>query len=325
MCTITPIQAQWEAPLSQYWEVKNYYNPSFAGSTNNIGTSALYRYQWAGIENSPLRAIITADMPFKLLNRLHGAGLTAYTSNTGSYRNTLLAAQYNFKQNIGQGTLNIGIQAGIFNLTYDEGNLNIATDSLQTNKKQINVNTTDKQVANLTAGISWTSIQSYVGISLMHINQPEFYTESYNTASIITDPYNTNPYNTESFNSDSINSKIPLTYNFLAGYNIALFYPLEIQPMIRVQHNSVQTQAQATIRMEYNKKVSGGISWITENGYSFFAGTVIEGFKLGYAYSKHNKGIGKESNGSHELYIKYNFPLNIFKTRLQPQKSIRLL
>ena len=59
MCTITPIRAQWEAPLNQYWEVKNYYNPSFAGSSNNIETSALYRYQWAGIENSPQRAIIT--------------------------------------------------------------------------------------------------------------------------------------------------------------------------------------------------------------------------------------------------------------------------
>ncbi len=314
LCSSIKLSAQWESPITHYWEVKGYYNPSFAGILNSINTTAIYKYQWAGIEGAPQRMVFTADMPFTFLNKRHGAGIIAYTENIGTLRNSLFAAQYSFKQQIGRGMFNIGLQAGIYNLNYDAETVNMTTSF-----SSISVNTTKKQAADIGAGISWTDKKFYVGVSALHINQPVFYV--YNVSS----PTENSLHNPTNNSSDSLKSHIPLSFNLTAGYNIPLFNSFEIQPMMLILSNSCHTYTQATVQIEYDNKLSGGFSWISDNGYSIFAGTTIQGFGLGYAYTIHKSGYGKDSNGSHELYLKYDFPLDYFKPKSQPHKSIRIL
>lgn len=313
-CIATKSHAQWEAPVSHYWEAKSYYNPSFAGAKDQISTTAVYQYQRTVIKDSPQRIILTANMPFDFLKRKHGVGLVVYSGNIGSLRNSLLAAQYNFRQQLGTGMLNIGLQTGVYDLSYDSGNIGIFPDSLQNsnlqNNQQLNINLTKKQVADISAGISWTGNRFFVGLSIMHFNQPLFYTAS--------DSGNNFP-NTS---TDSTQSQIPRSYNFIAGYNIRLLNSLEIQPMVWVLHDENQTQTQATVKMEYNKRFSGGITLNSESDYSVFAGTTIQGFRFGYAYTLHNKGIVKDS---HELFVRYDFTIDSFKPKMKPHKSIRLL
>ena len=314
LCNSIKLSAQWESPITHYWEVKGYYNPSFAGILNSINTTAIYKYQWAGIEGAPQRMVFTADMPFTFLNKRHGAGIIAYTENIGTLRNSLFAAQYSFKQQIGRVMFNIGLQAGIYNLNYDAETVNMTTSF-----SSISVNTTKKQAADIGAGISWTDKKFYVGVSALHINQPVFYV--YNVSS----PTENSLHNPTNNSSDSLKSHIPLSFNLTAGYNIPLFNSFEIQPMMLILSNSSHTYTQATVQIEYDNKLSGGFSWISDNGYSIFAGTTIQGFGLGYAYTIHKSGYGKDSNGSHELYLKYDFPLDYFKPKSQPHKSIRIL
>ena len=107
------LQAQWDAPFTQQWAARSFYNPSFNGETEQITTSALYRYQWTGIENAPRKVALTAGMPVEFLNRRHGAGLIAYSENVGELRNTLLAAQYSYIIKTGVGFLHIGFHAGL--------------------------------------------------------------------------------------------------------------------------------------------------------------------------------------------------------------------
>src|SRR5690554_2963530 len=306
--------------VSQYWEFKSYYNPSYAGETDYIRTATLYNNQWAGLENAPQRVILTADMPIEFLNRRHGVGASVLSENIGTLRNSKLAAQYNFIQPVGIGTLNIGLQAGVYNLDYDAGGLKLSTDSLQNSNKKIVVNSTKKQLADLSVGISWTTKNFYAGFSIMHLNQPGFYS----IPSI--DEYNSESPNLKdnSLIEDSIKTNIPRTYYFSSQYNILLFNSLKIQPMISVLSNYKKAYTQSTVRLEYNNKYSGGISYISEYGYTFFAGATIRGAQLGYSYTRHNIGIGKESSGSHEILLKYDFPLDYFKPKSQPHKSIRL-
>ena len=314
LCSSIKLSAQWESPITHYWEVKGYYNPSFAGILNSINTTAIYKYQWAGIEGAPQRMVFTADMPFTFLNKRHGAGIIAYTENIGTLRNSLFAAQYSFKQQIGRGMFNIGLQAGIYNLNYDAETVNMTTSF-----SSISVNTTKKQAADIGAGISWTDKKFYVGVSALHINQPVFYV--YNVSS----PTENSLHNPTNNSSDSLKSHIPLSFNLTAGYNIPLFNSFEIQPMVLILSNSNHTYTQATMQIKYDNKLSVGFSWISDDAYSIFAGTTIQGFGLGYAYTIHKSGYGKDSNGSHELYLKYDFPLDYFKQKSQPHKSIRFL
>ncbi len=106
----------------------------------------------------------------------------------------------------------------------------------------------------------------------------------------------------------------------MAGYNIGLFYPLVLQPMVWVQSSLSETVLQATLRLEYNKRFSGGFSWSPGDGYIIFGGATFQGLEVGYAYNKHTTGVGRVSKGSHEL-PPIDLPLDYFKPKLPPQKT----
>lgn len=310
-CCLLHLQAQWDDPPGQYWTVKSYFNPSFAGEAEAINVSALYRYTWHGIKNAPQPIILTAGMPFEFWGNRHGVGMVVHNESAGDHHNSLLAAQYSFKKYFRRGFLNIGVQAGVYDLNFDAGNKFILSDSLQQSRGIIKVNPTDKQVIDLNAGISWIGKSFFAGLAAMHISQPRFYARNDSLSADI--------------QGDSVISVIPRSYNLMAGYNITLLYPLEIQPMVWLQANHNKTLIMATLRMEYNKKFSGGVSWKKDDGYALFAGTVIRNIEVGYAYGIHTSGLGKNSKGSYEFYLRYNFPLDHFKPKRQPYKSIRLL
>lgn len=319
LCYSLQLNAQWESPISHYWEIAGYYNPSFIGATDKISTTALYKYQWAGIENAPQRIIFTAEMPFKYLNNHHAASIVANTENIGVLRNSFVAGQYSFKQQIGSGFINAGIQLGIHNLNYYAESIKYPTNSEQGNRKIIDVNTTSGNLADVGAGISWIGSRFQAGLSASHINQPSFYITQTSNNNYITSN-NLNSY----IDSDSVKTHIPRTYIFFAKYNIQLFYSLEIEPIVLLQTNSNKTYSQATLKLEYNNKYSAGFTWISADGHTLFASTSVERFRLGYAYTKHNN-LGREIIGSHELFIKYELPLDYLKPKSQSHKSIRLL
>ncbi|MDD4631360.1 MAG: PorP/SprF family type IX secretion system membrane protein [Proteiniphilum sp.] len=309
-CT-SMVQAQWDMPLSHYWAVRGFYNPAFAGATEQIRTAAAYRYEWAGIKNTPQKVVITADLPIEFLHRRHGAGMVFYGEQAGPLRNTLLAAQYNFRGKMGNGALQIGIQAGIYSLQFDAGSREIVPVSAIGKQSTMHVNAVEEQLPDLNAGIVWDDGQRFAGLSVLHITQPRFHTFN---DSVTTD-----------LQSDSARIAIPRSINFMAGYNIGLLYPLAIQPMVWIQSNLTRTVVQATLRLEYNKRFSGGFTWSPGEGYVVFGGTTFQDLEMGYAYNRHTTGPASMSKGSHELYLRYDLPLDYFKPKLQPHKSIRLL
>lgn len=306
------LQAQWEAAFSQFWTVRNYYNPSFAGGTDKIQVSGLYKYQWIGIENAPKHIFLSADMPVEFFGMRHGIGILTYNNSIGNERNSLFAAQYTFKHKIGKGMLSFGIQVGMYELNFDAASIHLTADSTKNNKKTIRSNPVDKKTFNLNAGILWMTKNLYISAAAMNINRPSFYSMPISNVS-------TNVAN------DSTFSKISLSYNFMAGCNITLFHPLEIQPMFFAQTGLSDTHLQTVLRVVYNKKYSAGASWNGNNGYSFFAGVNIGDMEIGYAYDLHISGIGKESGGNHEISVRYCFPIDLFKKEPMPYKSIRLL
>ncbi len=321
LCVILPTRAQWDVSYSHYWATRSYTNPSFAGEKEAIRATALYRYPWSGIEQAPQYFLIAADMPFEFLGRRHGVGVAAHTERVGSLRNSLLTAQYSFKKEIGDGFLNVGLQAGVHDLKFNAGNRQFVADSLSLSHGKFQVASTDKKLFDLGAGISWTSPSLFIGFSNLHINHPRFPVLNPEILSENPDAPPLLPIEP----TDSLRSSVPRSYNFMAGYNIRLFRSLELQPMVWLQNSSDDTRAQATLRFVYDKKFSGGASWRKDHGWVLFAGTTLKGVEWGYAYDLYTKGFGKSSKGSHEMYLRYEFPVDYFKPKRQPHKSIRLL
>jgi type IX secretion system PorP/SprF family membrane protein len=183
--------------------------------------------------------------------------------------NSLLAAQYAYRQKVGSGYLSAGIQAGIYQLAFDAGNLTLANDSVANNTVMIRTNFTDRSVFDFNAGLSWKGRHFFAGISVMHLTSPWFYAQSDSTPVAVASP-------------DSIRRHIPRSYNFMASYNISSFYPLYIQPMILFQGTKALTQIQVTMKAIYKQKYSGGASWGKNDGYVFFAGAIFRDMEAGY-------------------------------------------
>ncbi len=320
LCVNIPTRAQWDVSYSHYWATRSYTNPSFAGEKEAIRASALYRYPWNGIEQAPQHVFLSADMPFEFLGRRHGVGLAAHTETAGSLRNSLLTAQYSFKKAIGDGFFNFGLQAGAHDLKFDAGSRQFVADSFSLSHGRLQVAITDRKLFDLGAGISWTSPSLFIGFSILHINQPRFTVFNPEILSENSDDHPLLP-----IESDSLRSSVPRSYNLMGGYNIRLFRSLELQPMVWLHNSSDDTKIQSTLRFVYDKKLSGGASWRKDHGWVLFAGAAFKGVELGYAYDLYTKGFGKSSKGSHEVYLRYEFPVDYFKPKRQPHKSIRLL
>ena len=312
LCNIS-LWAQWDVSLNQYWALKGYYNPSIVGENEEIRITGAYQNLWSGIESAPKTTIIMADMPFQLWGKRHGLGVILNTQTIGTKNNSLIAVQYAYRQQIRKGFISIGVQAGIYRLAFDAGNLTLTDDSTKNNTAMIRTNFTDKSAPDFNAGLSWNNRRLFLAISAMHLSEPSFYAQPDSTTT------------TNEQTTDSIKYHIPRSYNFIASYNIPLFYSLEIQPMIWIQATKAETRIQGTMKAIYKQKYSGGASWVKNNGYVFFAGAIIRDIEAGYAYSLHTQGIGKDSKGSHEIYVRYRLPIDVFNEKTAPHKSIRLL
>lgn len=308
-CCFPQLRAQWDAPVTRYWTVKGHYNPAFAGGSEMIDVSMLYRYQWAGIQHAPRRVILNGHMPVYFLNRRHGAGVTAYSLTAGNLRNSLLAAQYSYILPTRNGNLHFGLQAGILDLAFDESSARITGGENDGAQPSYIVEGVQRQLADLGAGIAWLGRNGYAGLSLLHLNEPSFFALS----------------DSLDVQSDTARSSIPRAIHLMAGYNIRLTRSLAIEPMVWVQVRNGHTELQTALRTLITDRFSGGLFWRSGDGYGFFAGTTFEGIEFEYGYDLHTRGMGKQSRGSHELTLRYRFPVGQIQAKRQPQKSIRLL
>ena len=95
--------------------------------------------------------------------------------------------------------------------------------------------------------------------------------------------------------------------------------------MFFYQTNGTDVYKSFAVQIAYDEKFSAGGAWKGNDGYALFAGVKLMDIELNYAYDIYQSGIGKESNGSHEISFRYHFPIDFKHRKPQPHKSIRLL
>lgn len=312
---IIKLSAQWDAQFSQYWELKDYYNPSYVGYTKKLQGNLAYRYNYLGLENSPTQAVITINSPISLLGYGHGAGIVILTDKVGSLNNNLINLQYSYSHSFSRSSLHIGVRAGVYDISFDANSLELIDDSTNLGKSRIVMATTSKkQIFDVGTGISYINDRFNIGVSILHINQPHYYVM--NSANGMIDMVNVN---------DSTTASIPITYNFQSSYNIKASNSLVLQPMLFGQYNKLRSFLNLTVRVVANDKYSGGISWVTNQGFNLFAGISLKPFDIGYAFSNELKSTGINKWGSHELFFRYDISKENSMTKYKRHKSIRLL
>ena len=104
--------------MGQLTPVTNHYvlnplriNPSYAGSRGGLSVAAFYRQQWVGLNGAPRTMSLELDAP--VLSDKLGLGLFVVNDKIGVTRQTEVMTSYAFRISVGNGTLAMGLGAGL--------------------------------------------------------------------------------------------------------------------------------------------------------------------------------------------------------------------
>jgi type IX secretion system PorP/SprF family membrane protein len=302
---VLPAKAQYDVHYTNYWALQRFYNPAAAGKDAMLNVEAAYAAQMTGFENAPKVMYIGADLPLFFWGPQHGVGAAFFSDKIGLFTHQRLYLQYAYhKQNILDGTLSIGVQAGVLSENFDGSGLELE----ESNDPAFSSSTATGSGFDVSFGLYYQHRKgAYVGVSMAHALSPTILLGTDKTNEISISP----------------------TYYLLAGHNIKLRVPFfSIQPSVFLSTDFVAYRADATCRVTYTddkRNVYAGLSYSPSNSISLLLGGDFHGVSLGYSYEMYTTSAMTMGNGSHELIVGYKTELDVAKKGKNRHKSIRIL
>ena len=305
--------AQNDMIFTQHMEMPTLYNPAATGDTDFLRIRGGARLQWVGISHAPQSFVGAGDMPFKVLNKRIGAGVTLQQESIGLFSNLLVSAQGSFKIKAFKGLLGIGIQAGYLNSKFRGSDVYIpdGDDYHEGNDPAIPTQDLSGNAFDASLGVNYTHRLFYAGVSVMHLLSPKV---------------NMTLEGSESTESQQYQSEFPRTIYFNAGSNIALKNTLfELQPSLLVATDLNTFAAYINVRAKYNKFLCFGLGYRWNDALSIMVGAEYKNFFLGYAFDYPLSALSKASSGSHELVAGYQLKLDLSGKNKNKHRSIRIM
>lgn len=303
-------KAQFDAQLSQYWSVTNYYNPAYAGQTDRLNVTTSYSQQLTGFEGAPKTMYFGADIPFKFLGLRQGVGATFVNDEIGFFTNQTFGLQYSAKFKLWKGLLGIGLQGGIVSVGFDPSGVSVYDEE---SRGVISSNFGDEAIP--TSKVSGTKIDAAAGLYYTH---PLFYAGL--SATHFMSPVVAW--------GDTHEFEIAPVYYLTGGCNIKTKNPfLSLQPSFMLKSNMDQYKLDLTGRATYiyrEKELCGGLSYSPGTSVTFIVGGMIKNVRLSYSYELFTNGIGA-ANGSHDIVLGYSMDMNFGQKGKNKHKSVRIL
>ena len=300
LLSVLTVSAQQEPSFSHYWALEPSFNPAAAGQESMLNVAGTYAMTLTGFEHNPRTMYVAGDMPFMLLNKLHGVGLQMMNDQIGLFNHQRLVVQYAYKQRVFGGMLSVGVQVGLLSEKFKGSELDLEDTSDPAFSK-----TDDNGTAlDLSAGLYYQHGPWYAGISILHATAP---TIELGERSI--------------YNMSNV-------YYLTGGYNIRLNNPLlTIHPSMLVRYDGVAYRGDVTCRLKYthdNRVLYAGVGYSPTNSVTAFVGGLFHGVMLGYSYEIYTSALSF-GNGSHELFVGYQTELNLYKKGRNKHQSVRFL
>lgn len=301
--------AQQDPQFSQNMFNKLATNPGYAGTSRAICATLLGRQQWMGfIEGNkgiPKSYLLSIDAT---MEKLHGGmGLTVFSDELGFDKSLSAKLAYSFHLPIGEGTLGIGPEVGIFQ------------KSLGGDWKATSDWTTDAaipaKVSSMTydigLGAYYTTEQLFVGLSSTHIPESKLSGEK---------------------NYEFV---LKRHYYITAGYSVPMGESFDLKPSIFAKSDAASTQVDLNIMGVYNKTFWGGLTYRGIKPSEADAIVALIGFqkepvgkngtfKIGYSYDITLSNVKNHSSGSHEIMLGYCFKMTP-PVKRQSHQNVRFL
>lgn len=268
--------AQQDPQFSQNMFTKLAINAGYAGSSDAICGTLLYRNQWTGFGGEPKSVLATFDMPVDVLHG--GVGLTIIASDQlGAEKNMNIRGAYAYRMDVGAGRLGLGVDFGYHQKSLD------GTKFIMNDQGDINIPTTNISggTFDLGFGAYYNTERLYVGLSSLHLTAGDI-------------------------KFGNISTKMARHYYLMAGYGVDLTSSLTLKPMVQLKSDAVSTQVDLNANLSINNRFWVGASYRLQDAIVAMAGMeIIPNLRVGYSYDFTTSDIKTYSSGSHEIMVGY--------------------
>lgn len=258
-------------------------NPAYAGNRGALNIATFFRKQWVGVSGSPTTMTLSADAPF-LDNKL-GLGLIISSDKIGVTKETRFNTNYSYKINIKDGILSLGLGAGIVTTNTAWSDLVVVDEE----DSHYLVDSRVFVVPDFSFGAYYTFKNYFAGFSI-----PRLLGYSFN--------FDKNKY-TLKFGPGDYN------YLFNTGYVFELNSKIKIFPTTLVTFSPGEKLLyDINAHVNFLDRFWVGFSYRSNRSIATLLQVSVNNqFRIAYTYDLDFGKLGRYSNGSHEVMLRYEF------------------
>lgn len=307
--TLSYLNAQFDAQLSQYMFNHAAFNPAAVGESNMLDVSGQHRLQWIGMPNGGSTTVFNINTPFTIAGKKHGVGINFVNDQVGQFVNQIVHFQYAYQFKIGKGTLNVGPQIGFASIGFRGDSVRgpqVAIGDYHDIQSDQVIPTSLMEGLGFDLGVgAWYKLRSfYVGASYTHLNQPVIEWSDQHEFTPASNLYVTSGF-TKALNNPKYNLK----------------------PSVLIKSDFVTLQVDMSAILDYNEQYWGGLSYRWGDAVVFLAGINIgNGLSIGYSFDLPASQMIRASWSSHEVMLSYQLNVKAGdSSQRKKYKSIRIL
>ena len=258
-------------------------NPAYAGNRGALNIATFFRKQWVGVSGSPTTMTLAADAPF-LDNKL-GLGLVISNDKIGVTKETRLNTNYSYKIEIKEGTLSLGLGAGIVTTNTAWSDLVVVDEE----DSHYLVDSRVFVVPDFSFGAYYTYKNYFAGFSV-----PRLLGYSFN--------FDKNKYSIK-FSPGDYN------YLFNTGYVFTLSQKVNLFPSTLVTYSpGGKLLYDINAHVNFSDRFWAGLSYRSSRSLAALLQVSVNNqFRVAYTYDFDFGKLMKYSNGSHEIMLRYEF------------------
>jgi type IX secretion system PorP/SprF family membrane protein len=275
-------------------------NPAVAGSEKYLEASSWHRSQWTGFEGAPISQYLAVQSSF--FKKKSGLGGYIFNDIAGPIKNTGINASYAYHLPLSREiTFSMGLGFNFSRYVVDGNMMEIyhADDPLlDLNKSSVSM------MPEASAGGYLYHKDFYFGFSGLNIinNKTPVFTE----------------LGTKSSMPRSTHFNIIGAYRFELDKNV---YAIPSFYINKVVNNPFQLDV--NIRIDYKNFIETGFTYRSQDALALLFGVrFLKDFLLSYSYDLQYSKLQKNTNGSHEIMIRYQFFYNeVYKKMYQRETN----
>ncbi len=290
--------------LTQFMRTTYSYNAGYAGLSNGICLTALYRQQWGGLglggggkKIAPNSTFLLADMPLKILKG--GVGLEVASFNSAQFRDIVVKLGYSYHLQTSFGTIGMGVRAQLESkgLDYSKFEPDNTSDRILTGKQKENAMYGDVSLGFYLLG----NANYFVGIAVNNLIAHRSEKIAYRPSRYI-----------------AINGGYSFSFNSLPK--------VEFTPTAYFETDFTCVSWSLAVMGTFNKRFWAGLSYRFKEAVSILAGMNIAKLQIGVAYDlTATRFINASSmGGAFEVTVRYCFGLEAEKVNTE-YKNARYL